>query len=226
MRGTKGCLFALSALVLAGCGSPAGEHWKRVGSLDGDFIQFVEIDPGGVKNATIYRDAANRLCGDRQCFQIGFFAAGDRTPPSGDRGQFFSAGGWGPYAPVAIYMGRSGEFTKWDCARGPTEGAPIEALCGKGVAQNYAAVLALATRIGWTKGCGLPATNDRHIFEHFMGTRAAGPVRDQYQAAFDKMLATASDGPDDHADCKALASKIEFAAEGARATLIAAEYID
>jgi len=119
-------MFCLSA-----CNAPgplAGSGWRQAGGLDGDMIPFVEVSPDKAKDGATYREAINRLCGPGHCVQVGFFLAGDSIPPSGTRGDFFRAGGWGNYKPLAVYMG--GEFTKWDCERAGEVAAPMSALCG------------------------------------------------------------------------------------------------
>lgn len=119
LRKAMSVAVALAAPLLAtSCGSPAGDdgRWRRVGGLDGDWIPFVAIQPEAAKDGAVYRDAINRLCGPGRCFQVGFFMTGDTIPPSGPRGSFFRAGGWGRYRPLAVYLGGS----EIKCSRGMT----------------------------------------------------------------------------------------------------------
>jgi hypothetical protein len=122
--------FVAFTLFLSACHAPVsvdGNGWRQAGGLDGDMIPFVEVSPDKAKDGATYREAIDRLCGPGRCVQVGFFLAGDSVPPSGPRGDFFRAGGWGNYKPLAVYMG--GEFTKWDCERAGEEAAPPSALC-------------------------------------------------------------------------------------------------
>ena len=222
LRFLTGAALAATALASA-CGPPAASdgRWRRTGGLDGDVIPFVEIQPAAAKDGAAYRDAINRLCGPGRCVQVGFFMAGDAIPPSGPRGDFFRAGGWGRYRPLAIYMGGSDEFTLWDCERAGVESAPHSALCGEGVEAQYAAVLRLAARDGWVQGCGLPPFGGRAIVERFVAGLDA-TRRAQLLADYERNFTDSTNGPDLPSDCERLRPRIERNAEQAKATLEAA----
>jgi hypothetical protein len=214
----------LLAMPLACCGAPpSGAHWKVAGGLDGDFVQFVEVEPAFAKTGAVYREAVERLCPGQDCYQIGFFVAGDQVPPSGSRGDFFQAGGWAGYAPAAVYNGSSsgkGEFTKWDCAKAGKTDAPLSALCGKDAEEEYDATLRLATREAWTQACGLTATDSRDVFYNYV--EQAGMAKSkQLKAAYEQMYDESLTGPDDHEDCARLRSKIEEAGRSARKFMVA-----
>lgn len=217
-------IAALAAsLSASACGPPAASEgrWQRIAGLDGDTIPFVEVQPAAAKDGAVYRDAINRLCGPGRCVQMGFFMAGDAIPPSGRRGDFFRARGWGRYRPLAVYWGGSGEFTTWDCERAAAEAAPPSALCGEGVSDHFDAVLRLATRDGWVQGCGLPPFGGRAIVDRF----AAGldsTRRDQMLENFERHFTSSTNGPDDPSDCETLRPRIERNADQAKATLEAA----
>lgn len=209
-------------VLLSACSAPApvqGDGWRQAGGLDGDLIPFVEVQPNRAKDAAVYRDAIDRLCGPGRCVQVGFFLAGDSIPPSGARGDFFRSGGWGGYRPLAVYMG--GEFTEWDCMRAGDEAAPLSALCGEGANEEYSAVLRLASRDGWVKGCGLPLFGGRELVERYAATLPAAR-REQTISAYQEMFTSSSSGPDNPSDCEALRPNIELKAEEAKATIEAA----
>jgi hypothetical protein len=212
-------LFALTA---SACSAPApveGDGWRQAGGLDRDMIPFVEVQPDRAKDGAVYRDAINRLCGPGRCVEVGFFLANDAIPPSGPRGDFFRAGGWGGYRPLAVYMG--GEFTEWDCERAGEEAAPLSALCGEGAEEQYSAVLRLATRDGWVEGCGLPPFGGRKLVEQYAATLPTAR-RDQILGAYQEMFTSSTSGPDLPSDCEALRPNIESKAEEATATIKAA----
>lgn len=215
-------LFVAFTLILSACGATApieGNGWRQAGGLDGDMIPFIEVSPDRAKDGTIYHEAINRLCGSGRCVQVGFFMAGDQIPPSGPRGDFFRAGGWGSYRPLAVYMGD--EFTEWDCERAGEESAPLSALCGENAHEEYTAVLRLATRDGWVEGCGLPPFEGRKLVEEYA---AKLPVarRDQTIRAYQEMFTSSTNGPDSPSDCEALRARIERQGEESKAILKAA----
>ena len=213
----------LALLLVGACRPPAAGdgRWRSVGGLDGDFISFVEIQPAAAKDGAVYQDAIRRLCSPGRCFQVGFFAAGDPIPPSGNRQDFFRAGGWSPYRPLAVYVHQSGDFTNWDCERAGVEAAPLSALCGEGVNEQYGAVLALAARDGWVKGCGLRPFGGRAIVRRFTEELDIAR-RNQLTNDFERHFDASTTGPDSPSDCKRLKPKIEQSAERARAILEAA----
>jgi len=192
-----------------------------VGSLDGEFIQFVEIDAASAKDGAVYRDAAAQLCHPGSCLQVGFFLPGDPAPPSGSRRDFFQAGGWAGYAPAAIFMASStgpGDFTKWDCQKAGEADAPSSALCGQGAKAEYDAVLNLATRTGWTQGCGLSATDNDAILEKYL-RQVSTAKGAELRKAYDQMKQESATGPDDRADCARLRPRIEAEGKAARELL-------
>lgn len=208
--------FVALTLCLSACNAPGpvdGNGWRRAGGLDGDIIPFVEVSPDKARDGATYREAIDRLCGPGRCVQVGFFLAGDSIPPSGPRGDFFRAGGWGNYKPLAVYMG--GEFTKWDCERAGEEAAPLSALCGESTHEEYSAVLSLATRDGWVKGCGLPPFGGRKLVEEY-AAKLPEARREQILNSYQEMLASSAGGPDNLSDCEALRTKIEQRAEEAK----------
>lgn len=201
--------IALISVFASACSAPGpvdGDGWKQVGGLDKDMIPFVAISPERARDGAVYRDAIDRLCGTRRCVQVGFFLAGDRMPQSGPRSDFFRAGGWSNYSPLAVYMG--GEFTKWDCERAGEESAPLSALCGERIGEEYGAILGLATRDGWVKGCGLSPFGGKELVERYVATLQT-ERRAQMLSAYQEMFASAQNGPDNPSDCQALRSKIE-----------------
>jgi hypothetical protein len=210
------------AMLATACGQSApvqGDGWRRAGGLDDDLIPFVEVQADRAKDGAVYRDALNRLCGPGRCVQIGFFESGDAIPPSGPRSRFFRNGGWSNYRPLAVYMG--GEFTKWDCDRAGEEAAPLSALCGEGAEEQYQAVLQVATRDGWVKACQLPRFGGRKLVEEYAAT-VPPARRQQMLGAYEEMLSSSTDGPDDPADCQNLRANIEQKADEAKAVLQAA----
>lgn len=207
-------------LLTSSCAPPEkGNHWHQIGQLTGSgpYIRFVEIDANNAHNGAVYRDAATKLCGSdgSGCWQVAFFLPGDRAPPSEDRATFFNAGGYADYPSVATYTG--GQFTQWDCEKAGVKDAPLSALCGTGVKEQYEAIGWLATRVSWTTACGLPATNDSNLVAHFIANVKDKDRAAQFQHFFDQ--SNDNKGPDDPADCLNLREKIESHARDARKTL-------
>lgn len=207
-------------LLTSSCAPPEkGNHWHQIGQLTGSGpdIRFVEIDANNAHNGAVYRDAATKLCGSdgSGCWQVAFFLPGDRAPPSEDRATFFNAGGYADYPSVATYTG--GQFTQWDCEKAGVKDAPLSALCGTGVKEQYEAIGWLATRVSWTTACGLPATNDSNLVAHFIANVKDKDRAAQFQHFFDQ--SNDNKGPDDPADCLNLREKIESHARDARKTL-------
>jgi hypothetical protein len=216
--------FAVVAIAaLAACSPPTGAHWQQVGSVESDYIRFVQIEAASAQDGSVYREAAAKLAGSGT-WQIGFFLPGDVYPPnSGSRGDFFNAGGWKGYKPAAVYVRGTdgGEFTAWDCEKAGTKDAPLSALCGTGAKDQYDAVLHLATRDAWVQGCGLRAVDGKAVVTRFAG-QFDPTKRDQLMQAYDKMYAESLSGPDDRADCANLRGRIEANAISARGTLVGA----
>lgn len=216
------CLILCAGLTLAACGSSyqQGEGWTEVAGVDRDFIHVIVVEPGKEQKRTIYDQAVEALC-DPDCYQVGFFMSGDPSPSGLSRQEFFDNGGWARYAPLAVYSDRSdgGVYTGWDCVRAGEDGAPLDALCGENAAEEYRAVLNLATRDGWHTSCGLPASDGRAVVERFAQAQGNEERAGQLMAAFDTMYEGARDGPDDPEACNYLRSKVEDDARTARAIL-------
>jgi len=195
-----------------------GEHWRKVGELGGSpYIRFVQVDAASAHDGAVYRDAAEKVCGaNTDCWQLGIFLPGDQIPSGDDKAAFFRTGGWSGYAPAAVWT--TNEFTKWDCEKAGADDAPLSALCSAGAKEQYDAILNLATRVGWTTGCHLPATKDRELAETF-ASRQNQHKREQLMQAFDQMEKSSESGPDDPADCQNLRSRIEQKARDARKVL-------
>lgn len=216
-------IAAVTATAVAGsaCGPVANgdRRWQRVGGLDGDMIPFVEIEAGSATDGAVYEDAIDQLCGPGRCIYVGFFMAGDAIPPSGPRGDFFRAGGWGRYRPLAVRFGD--EFTHWDCERAGAEAAPASALCSAGVREQYGAVLDLAARDGWVEGCGLPPYDGRATVERFVAG-LDNTRRRQLLENYERHYTSSTNGPDLPSDCEALRPRIQRNADEAKASLEAA----
>jgi hypothetical protein len=99
--------------------------------------------------------------------------------------------------------------------------APLDALCGVGVKEQYEAIGRLATRVSWTTACGLPATNDSDLVAHFIAHVEDKARAAQFQLFFNQ--SNENKGPDDPADCQNLREKIESHARDARKTLAQAK---
>ncbi len=210
------------ALLLSACQEASqvgGNGWRQTGGLDGDMIPFVEVSSDKAKDGTIYREAIDKLCGLGRCVQVGFFLAGDPIPPSGPRGDFFRAGGWGNYKPLAVYMGN--EFTQWDCERAGDAAAPQSALCGENTREEYSAVLRLATRDGWVEGCGLPPFGGRKLVERY-AAKLPEVRRSQILSDYQQMFTSSTSGPDNPSDCEALKQNIERRAKESKVIIEAA----
>lgn len=216
-------IAAATLLLTSSCAPPEkGDHWHQIGQLTGSGrdIRFVEIDANNAHNGAVYRDAASTLCGTdgSGCYQVAFYLPGDKVPPSEDRATFFGAGGYTDYPSVATYTG--GQFTQWDCEKAGVTDAPLSALCGTGVKEQYEAIGRLVTRVSWTIACGLPANNDSDLVAHFIAHMKDKDRAAQFQQLFDQN--NDSKGPDDPADCQNLREKIESHARDARKTLLQA----
>jgi hypothetical protein len=193
--------------LLAACHpQTSGAHWREVGSLDNGMVPLVEVDATFAKDGSIYRDATKQLCASR-CAEVGFFLPGDAVPPSGPREDFYQAGGWSRYAPAAVYDAERRDFTRWDCIRAGAADAPLSALCGEGAKKEFDAVLRMAFRDRWTRGCRLHATDNRALLRRYFATLPQAK-RDQLAAAYDEILKSSRTGPDHPADCRRLRSRI------------------
>jgi hypothetical protein len=214
------CLIA-SLLCLGACGESlkSGNHWREVGSIENGFIPFVVVDAASAHDGAVYKNAADTLSADPHTMQIGFFLPSDTIPPNGSRGDFFGAGGWKPYSPATVYSG--GQFSSWDCSKAGVEDAPLSALCGKGVKEQYDAILSLASRDAWVIGCGLPKSDGRTVVQRFAETLTPAK-RDQVLHDFDNMYSESTSGPDNPSDCQTLRPHIEKEAQAARNLLVSA----
>ncbi|WP_454714296.1 hypothetical protein [Caulobacter segnis] len=217
--------LAACLMLLVACGPPplaSGDGWRQTDRLDGGMINFVEIDKAHAQDGAAYRKAAEQICTPvSDCFQVGFFIEGQPSPAGqfGSRSVFFGNGGWGPWKPVAVFMGTSRRFTTWDCEKVGEKDAPFSALCGAELQAQHDAMLSLASRVGWTTGCGLPQTDDLALVEQFLALPSQAARRDNFRKAYDDMYEPSKDGPDDPANCVTLRPQVEADAREARAVL-------
>lgn len=205
-----GLYFLVTAIGVAACSpGPSGKTpWNEVGSLDGGAIRFVQVDTKYAHDAGVYREAAENACGDR-CIQVGFFAEGAPIPAATTRREFFAAGGWANYDPIAVYMGSTGEFTRWDCDRIGAEGAPGEAMCSGGQGELSLALHALGSRSAYVEACGMPPTSDRDLVAKFAATQGnSRAITDEFEQWYRRGLS----GPDDPSMCPTVAVAVERSA--------------
>jgi hypothetical protein len=212
---------ALGVSLSACSPGPQGEEWRVAAVLDDPReyrIIFVEIDSASVKKPAVYRDAASELCSKGECWQLAFYPQGDPLPPHTTRRAWGAAGNYKYYPPVATYFGNTREFARWDCDRIGAEGSPLNALCG--FREQYGAVLALASRDGWVRGCGLPPApvSGRTVVERYAASLPPDR-RAQILAAYDKHLLDSESGPSDPGICKKSRAIVETDAREARLTL-------
>jgi hypothetical protein len=202
-------LFAL--LSLAGCAGPLlqGDGWKVVGQLtDGLHARFVEVAPAKIQDRETYDKAVATLCQQQRACVLGFFAPGDRTPPTQTSQQYFDGGGWKDYPVLAVWSGSAG-FTRWDCDRAGVVGAPLEALCGAGILESFSAILEIGTRTGMAKACHWPSTDWPAVAANYIASIRDVGRKEQFQRAYESSYSKALKGPRDPADCKRLRSGIE-----------------
>lgn len=223
---SRGMAAALIMFSVAGCTDqpPHGTHWRVVSSVDGGFIQFVQLDAVGQKDRAVYDEAVAQSCGGDACLQVGFFGPGDKVPADTTRQAFFADGGWSNYHSLATYAkGDQPGFTQWDCERAATD-APLDALCGPGVRDEYDAVGAIASRDGWVIGCGLPDFKGKAVVDAFVATFKDDGRRKQFLDEYDEIYNSAVKGPDDPQACNTLRSRIVGKANAAKALLIKATH--
>ena len=142
------CAFWVIGCTNSGDQAPKNANWKVIGGLTGTiWVKFIQMTFGHTQ-----RIAANTTT------PLRFFVANNpntpfallrsscratafRRNPSAD---FFRAGGWTDYPILAMWWQNRNSgllhYTYWDCDRAGTEGAPLDALCGAGVREAYAAV--------------------------------------------------------------------------------------
>ena len=217
---------AVAILIgLAGCSDDTPKvpaHWKVVGQTrpPGNRIVFVEMDPKFAKNRGDYDSAVAALC-DGQTMNVGFFLPGDRVPQSSITRDFFGAGGWSNYSPIALAgcQAAGDRFTKWDCDRAGTEGAPEGALCGEGVKEAYAAILSLGSEIGTGAACGWKPAHPENvtIAKTYLDGLPDLQRKVSWHNTFD--LFSRPTGPDDRRDCQRLRKQIQTDAAAARKLL-------
>lgn len=217
-------MTAYVAGVVAGCSKSGDQDWHSVGELtDGLRAKFVEIAAAKAQDRATYEQAVSNLCRGEKICVVGFFLPGDRVPLSQPSKQFFASGGWGSYAPAAVWWsntttGATG-FTKWDCEKAGIAGAALDALCGKGVAQAHSALLALASRAGMGEACKWPKTSASTVAASYIAATPDESRKAFNLKAYEQMYTSASKGPDNPADCKRLRAKIEDSAKQAQRTL-------
>ena len=85
--------------------------------------------------------------------------------------------------------------------------------------EQYDAVLQLATRDGWVRGCGLSVVNGKSVVTKFAAQFDA-TKRDQLMKAYDDMYTMSLNGPDNRAGCDNLRAKIEASARNGRKILL------
>ena len=162
---------------------------------------FVELDQTAVARREIYDAAVRSLCGSGFC-KVMFFAAGDQTPPSSSFKAFVDFGGFG-VRNLAIWSGDagSGDFNQWDCERAGITGAPLNALCGAGVAEAHRAILTLSGLTGMQKACRWPPTDDAKIVDDYISRMSDKPRQEQFRGAFVKAYRGGNGRPDDLREC-------------------------
>ena len=125
---------------------------------DGLEVQFVEVAKEKVQVHSTYDEAIASLYQVREICLIGFYQAGDRIPASqGLRDFFINGRGFKDYPTLATWWSNrnsgTADFTHWDCERAGVAGAPLSALCGKGLSASHGAVLTIAWTTAMGKAC-------------------------------------------------------------------------
>ena len=223
----KHVLLALVAFLMVSCdeSSPQGSGWRVIGQLTGDGLRakFVEIAIDKAHDRPTYDNAVMVLCKDVEICILGFFLHGDRIPETQSAKNFYDRGGWSDYPVLATWWSNRNSgvanFTTWDCERAGIEGAPLEALCGPGVGEAYGALLAVAGRAGMAQACKWPPNDMPAIAAVFIAELVDSRRKEQFQNAYNDLLAAAKRGPDNFDDCKRLRPKVEQAAKQARIVL-------
>jgi hypothetical protein len=212
------------AAAVGGCDDKhdAVAHWKVVGSTrpPGMRLVFVEMSPQYAKDRGEYDRAVIRLC-ESGTLNVAFFLPSDMVPPSGTTGDFFNAGGWKGYKPVALgWCGQTGDkmYTVWDCNRAGVDGAPEDALCGEGVEEAYKAILSLGSEVHVSKACGWrPNPDDRKIGQAYIATLTDLKRKASWQKAFDDNADSTL--PYDVANCPKVKKTVQGDAAAARKLL-------
>lgn len=204
-------------LLLMGAAACSSEppRWTEVGNLDSGAIRFIEVADGYAHDAATYREAAIEAC-NSSCIQIGFFPRGAVVPGVSSRREFFEAGGWANYDPVAVYMGGTDQFTRWDCERITAEGAPEGSLCSGSDDEVSLALYKLAIRAAYVEACDMKPTKDRQLVDRFAATQPNGSAITQ---EFIEKYHSGLSGPDDVSMCPSVAEAVERNAVEARALL-------
>jgi hypothetical protein len=215
--------LSLLSISLGACGAPnTGDHWIVLGRLpDGPDTIFVEIEPGFEKIRYVYLDAVEKQCGENLC-RVLFYARGDKTPPRTSLREFISGGAFG-VATLAVWNGRRpggiNDFTRWDCQRAGVEGAPLGALCGEGVKEDYSAVGTLASMAGIQKACRWPANNDVELLRKYLDTVSPPERQAQSRELFNLLYGNGFKSPDNIGECDSIRAKNEADVLAARKRL-------
>ena len=207
-------------------GEPTSPYWRIARNLsDENTFRFIIITPGLESEGYAYKDAIDKLCNQQSSpsfCDLSFFSEGDRLPPPNQsKKDFFQKGGFSGYRMLAHYSQNRGTgsagFTTWECERAGIKDAPLSALCGEGVRENYSAALALGGYISTASSCGWPQTKDEVYFTDYLKKLENSERKNQYKEAFDKMLK--GNGPDDRANCTNLRARMEERVKEARQVL-------
>lgn len=169
------------------------------------------------KNRSIYNDAVHSICGRDLC-RVSFYLRGDPKPPQTSLRDFFILGGFGQTPALAAFIGsrEEGEFTHWDCERAGVEGAPLGALCGPGVRENYDAVLSLAGRAGQKKVCRWDHTDDADLTRSFIASVKDKSRQSQYQEALNILYQNGDGSIDNVSECAAVKQRTQADVDAAR----------
>ena len=199
-------------IILLGCETQIsnGDGWKVAGRLsDSPQTQFIEITQAKLQDRATYDSAISALCRQRNACILGFFAPGDRIPKSISTKEFYSAGGWANYPVVAFWF--SSHFTKWDCTRAGSQGAPLDAFCGPGVKEAYSALLSIGGRAGMAKACSWTPSDGPKVALEYIDSIADPARRNQFQQGYERNYASGLKGPNNPEDCRRLREKIDKA---------------
>jgi len=177
--------------------------WKVVGRVPDKLKPiFVELDQTAVARREIYDEAVRSLCGSGSC-QVVFFAAGDPIPPSSSFRAFLDAGGFSVRKLAEWWSAEpgSGKFNYWDCERAGVAGAPLNGLCGVGVAEAYSAILKLSIHAGMRKACEWPLNDDVKIIGDYIARMSDKARQEQFRNAFVKFYDGGNRRPDNLQEC-------------------------
>ncbi|WP_044561452.1 hypothetical protein [Azospirillum sp. B4] len=197
-------------------GKDPGPGWKVVGRLtDVPTTKFILVNPKHAQDPAVYREAVEAECG-LYC-ELGFFLPGDKIPPNQSGNDFARGGSWSNYPTLAYFGGNKSRgkegFTNWDCARAGENGAPLGALCGKGVREGHRALLAVADWEGAAPLCGWPANGaGQEIKSYFAGLKNP-ERRTVFEAEYEKYLRQSADDvrakPNVQAFCQSFRKRYE-----------------